>query len=194
MWLLVGLGNPGAAYARNRHNVGFMVVDTLAASLAVRSYKSRMGCDTAEAQIDQHKVILCKPMQFMNKSGGPVARVFSFHKISPEKLMVVHDDLDLELGQLRIKKGGGHGGHNGLRSILDELGTPDFIRVRCGVGRPIGNAAHAVLSDFHHEEKEAAITLIQEAVSATQDVIKTGLVFAMNRYNARKETKAVPDK
>src|SRR5215510_11957926 len=140
MWLVVGLGNPGTRYARNRHNVGFQVVDELVAKHGLPPWKSgKLGGDTTAGVITtergRERAILLKPMEYMNLSGFAVQRTADFHHIEPDSILVVHDEIDLDLGVVRLKSGGGHGGHNGLRSIMEQLGGGDFARVRVGVGR-----------------------------------------------------------
>jgi PTH1 family peptidyl-tRNA hydrolase len=189
MWLVVGLGNPGRQYAGNRHNVGFMVVDELARQLGASSPRQRMGAELAEGTSKGTKVVFCKPMEFMNTSGFAVSRACSFWKIPPEQLVVVHDDMDLEFGRLKLVQGGGTGGHNGLRSIVAELGTEGFCRVRCGIGRPppAWQGADYVLADFSQEERRALPNLLEEAASATRAICEDGLVPAMNRFNRKKK-------
>jgi len=158
MWLVVGLGNPGPKYARNRHNIGFMVVDELARSHGLSSWSSKLGSDTTAGMIRlpggrSERAVLVKPMEFMNLSGFPVQRAAQFHKVAPDHILVVHDEIDLPAGVVRLKNAGGHGGHNGLRSITDQIGA-GFQRLRMGVGRDpkalpgAKDAAGWVLSDF----------------------------------------------
>jgi PTH1 family peptidyl-tRNA hydrolase len=189
MWLVAGLGNPGRQYAGNRHNAGFMVVDELMRRAVAGTSRQRMGAELAEATLGRAKVILCRPLEFMNASGLPISRVAAFWKISPEQTVVVHDDMDLEFGRLKLAEGGGTGGHNGLRSIVAELGTEGFPRVRVGIGRPppAWEGADYVLANFSQEELRALPDLLKEAASATLAIIEDGLVAAMNRYNRKKK-------
>jgi PTH1 family peptidyl-tRNA hydrolase len=189
MWLVAGLGNPGRQYAGNRHNAGFMIVDELLRRSGAGTPRLRMGAELAEATLGRTKVILCKPMDFMNTSGFPLRRVGAFWKIPPEQTVVVHDDMDLDFGRLKLADGGGTGGHNGLRSIVAELGTEGFPRVRVGIGRPppAWEGADYVLADFSQEERRALPNLLEEAASATQAIITDGLVTAMNRFNRKKK-------
>jgi PTH1 family peptidyl-tRNA hydrolase len=189
MWLVVGLGNPGRQYAGNRHNAGFMVLDELMRQSGAGTPRSRLGAEIAEATMGRKKVIFCKPMDFMNTSGFAVSRAGAFWKIPPEQTVVVHDDMDLEFGRLKLVEGGGTGGHNGLRSIVAELGTQDFCRLRFGIGRPppAWQGADYVLADFSTEERRALPNLLEEAASAARAVIEDGLVVAMNRFNKRKK-------
>lgn len=189
MWLLVGLGNPGPKYAQNRHNIGFMVVDELARRTGAEVFRAKFGGDLATCEINGHKAALLKPMEYMNVSGRSVQRTAAFYQIEPKEIIVVHDEIDLELGRLQVKVGGGHAGHNGLRSIAQEFGSPDFIRLRCGVGRPNGSKAVAgfVLADFAKAESEEVKIVIQEAGDAVLDIIKRGPLLAMNKVNTRKK-------
>jgi PTH1 family peptidyl-tRNA hydrolase len=189
MWLVAGLGNPGRQYAGNRHNAGFMIVEELMRRCGAGSARLRMGAELAETTLGRTKVILCRPMEFMNASGFAISRVAAFWKIPPAQTVVVHDDMDLEFGRLKLADGGGTGGHNGLRSIVAELGSEGFPRVRVGIGRPppAWEGADFVLADFSQEERRALPNLLKEAASATQAIIEDGLVPAMNRYNRKKK-------
>ncbi len=158
MWLLVGLGNPGDEYACHRHNIGFMTIDKIAedAGIAPSAFKSKYQGLFAEARIDGQKVGLLKPQTYMNNSGQSVVAAAKFYKIAPDHIICFHDELDLNPGQLRVKKGGGNAGHNGLRSMQSHLGTPDFWRVRMGIGHP-GDKARVhgyVLSNFAKAEQD----------------------------------------
>jgi PTH1 family peptidyl-tRNA hydrolase len=189
MWLLAGLGNPGRQYAGNRHNVGFMVADEILQRTGAKSRRSRMGAELLEAAIGRNKVILCKPMEFMNLSGSAIGRAASFWKIPPQRILIVHDDMDLDFGRLKLVEGGGTGGHNGLRSIVDALGNEAFCRLRFGIGRPppAWEGADFVLADFSAEERKILPDLIEEAALAAQTVVRDGLVVAMNKFNRRKK-------
>ena len=184
-WLIAGLGNPGPKYARNRHNIGFMVVDELAR--AMPSWKTgKLGGETTNGQLGGSKAVLLKPMEFMNLSGFAVSRALSFFHVEIDHLIVVHDEIDLEHGIVRLKEGGGHGGHNGLRSIMEQLGSGDFLRVRMGVGRdpnkPPGSkdAAAWVLADF-----PTTPPMISAGCEAVEAIIARGIKLAMNQHNAR---------
>jgi PTH1 family peptidyl-tRNA hydrolase len=189
MWLVVGLGNPGRQYTGNRHNVGFMVLDEIMRQTGATAPRKRLGAEIAEATLGRKKVVFCKPMEFMNVSGFAVSRVGAFWKIPPGQTIVVHDDMDLDFGRLRLVEGGGTGGHNGLRSIVAELGTQAFCRLRFGIGRPppAWEGADYVLADFSTEERRVLPNLLEEAASAARAVIEDGLVAAMNRFNKRKK-------
>ncbi len=191
-WLVVGLGNPGAKYERNRHNIGFHVVDELARKGGFPAWKSgKLGGDTTSGSLAGSRCVLVKPMEFMNHSGFAIQRVADFHAISPAHIVVVHDELDLDFGIVRLKQGGGHGGHNGLRSIIEQLGTPDFGRVRMGIGRdpnkPPGSkdAASWVLSDFPASQAKALSAVISAGCDGVEAILADGMTKAMNRQNAR---------
>lgn len=167
MWLIAGLGNPGGGYQGNRHNAGFMLADVLAQRFAFSPYRSKHQSQLAEGEIAGEKVLLCKPQTFMNLSGGSVAAVAHFYKIPPEHVLALHDELDLPLGKVRAKLGGGHGGHNGLRDIDRHLGQ-DYWRLRIGIGHPGDkDAVHAyVLNDFSAEEKKRIAPLLETLADA----------------------------
>ncbi len=153
-WLFAGLGNPGDEYARHRHNVGFMVADKIAETFGFPAFRAKYKSEMAEGKIDGVKVILLKPQTYMNLSGQGVAAAAKFYKIPADRVIAFHDEIDIEPGKVRTKKGGGNAGHNGLRSIQEYLGTPDFRRVRIGVGRPQhGDVADYVLSNFAKAEQ-----------------------------------------
>lgn len=150
VWLLVGLGNPGPKYAKNRHNIGFMAVDEIAADHGAQAFKSKFQGMIADIQLSGQKALALKPMTFMNNSGQSVAAAAKFYKIPPEKIVVFHDELDIAPGKVKVKKGGGAAGHNGIKSIDSHLGTQDYWRVRLGIGHPGDRAAvhNYVLGDF----------------------------------------------
>ncbi|MFP5334077.1 MAG: aminoacyl-tRNA hydrolase [Actinomycetes bacterium] len=184
LWLVVGLGNPGPGYAGNRHNVGHMVLDELAARGAAtfRSHKSRAA--VAEVRLGVRpggapgpRVVLAKPATYMNLSGGPVASLTQFFKVPATDVLVVHDELDLPFGALRLKRDGGEGGHNGLRDISKALGTREYVRVRCGIGRPPGrmDPADYVLRDFSPAERKELPFLLGDAADAVELVVTEGL-------------------
>ncbi len=184
-WLIVGLGNPGEEYAHTRHNAGFEVVDELALEAGCSFWKSECGAKTSRARIAGKDVLLVKPQSFMNTSGGPLSKLAREYKVSPERIIVIHDELDIEPGTIRVKFGGGHAGHNGLRSICDKLGTRDWYRIRIGIGRPPGRmpTAEYVLKRPSGE----AADLFQEAVhtgaEAVPFLIENGLTATQNRFN-----------
>lgn len=184
-YLIVGLGNPGAEYRHNRHNVGFMVVDALAelAKIPIRrvSFRALVGKGALEGE----SVILAKPQTFMNKSGEAVAPLLRFYKIPVEHLLVIHDDLDLPLGTLRLRPSGGTGGQKGMESIVAKLGTRDFARLRVGIGRPPGrmDPSDYVLHDFDPPQVEMLPEILHHAVQAVRMFIKEGIEQAMNDFN-----------
>lgn len=185
---MVGLGNPGPGYAAHRHNVGQMVLDGLAERMGARFTKHKAQAFVAEGRIGpgQPKLILAKPASFMNLSGGPVSALLKFYSLDPSRLIVLHDELDIPFDSVRLKSGGGHGGHNGLRSIAASLGTPDFVRVRVGIGRPPGrqDPADYVLSPFAKTEREQLPSLLSDAADATEDIVREGLLHAQQRWHS----------
>jgi PTH1 family peptidyl-tRNA hydrolase len=191
-WLVVGLGNPGSKYAAHRHNVGFMVADLLAKRIGGSfARKTRGGpVDVAEGWlgvgVDAPKLVLAKPLTYMNVSGGPVAALAQFYKVPADRIVAVHDELDIPYGQLRMKIGGGEGGHNGLRSMSKSLSTKDYLRVRFGIGRPPGrqDPADYVLSDFSGAERKDLEFLVDRAADAVESVIAKGLEPTQNLYHA----------
>ena len=187
MWLVVGLGNPGQEYAGNRHNIGFEVVAELAARAKASPLREKFGAALGEASIRGERVLLCKPMEFMNVSGQAVARVAGFWKVPVTDTIVVHDDLDIPFGRMKLGAGGGHGGHNGLRSITADLGDAGFARVRLGIGRPGGgrDAADHVLGDFSRAEAAELPELRMLAADAVEAIVNHGLTVAMNRFNGK---------
>ena len=188
-WLVVGLGNPGKEYAGNRHNVGFMVADLLASRVGAKFGRSKRGAaEMAEGRLGfgGPKLVLVKPLTFMNLAGGPVAGLAQFYKVPREQVIAVHDELDIPWTQLRLKQGGGEGGHNGLRSMSSSLGGKDYLRVRFGIGRPPGRQQPAdfVLSDFSTVERKELDYFVDRAADAVEMIIDQGLEPAQNRYHA----------
>jgi PTH1 family peptidyl-tRNA hydrolase len=199
VWLVVGLGNPGKKYERNRHNVGFRVVDELVRRHGLGPLREKFKGEAGSGLIAGHKVAVLKPMEFMNLSGFAVQRAVQFHDVEPAHLVVVHDEIDLPFGKLRIKAGGGHGGHNGLRSIHAQLGSPDYLRVRVGVGRSSnpaeregggrgGDVAGHVLSDFPAAMAHEVDDLLGRSADAVEAILARGVGTAMNQFNG--DTKA----
>lgn len=186
-WLLVGLGNPGARYARTRHNIGFMAVDAWCDQFVPRpgwTEKWKAQVATVNLTGGLGRVVALKPQTFMNRSGQSVVPAAQFLRVPPAQILVVHDEIDFPLGRLAVKKGGGHGGHNGLRDILQLLGNGDFLRIRLGVGRPMhGEVADYVLADFAADERQLADDLLERAVRAITCVTTEGVVTAMNKFN-----------
>lgn len=193
-WLVVGLGNPEARYARNRHNVGHMVVELLAGRAGSRLTRHKARAQVAEVRLGLlpggapgPRVVLAEPAAFMNLSGGPVKALAQFYGIDPTaRLLVVHDELDLPAHQLRLKRGGGEGGHNGLRSVSQALGTRDYARLRVGVGRPPGrqDPADYVLSDFPAREREELAVTLEQAADAVEAVVTAGFEIAQQRLHS----------
>ncbi len=188
VWLVAGLGNPGPGYAGNRHNVGQMALDELADQLGARFSRHRTTTMLAEGRLRPGgpKLVLIKPMSYMNTSGGPVSSAAKYFGIPPERTIVLHDDLDLPFETIRLKADGGHGGQNGVRDIIKALGTPQFLRVRIGIGRPPGrqDAADYVLKDFAAAERPRLSIVLGDAADAVQDVIDDGLTAAQQRWHA----------
>ncbi|MBZ5711507.1 aminoacyl-tRNA hydrolase [Nannocystis pusilla] len=184
-WLLVGLGNPGARYARTRHNIGFMAVDAWCEQATTSpSWSEKWKAQVATLGAGSARVVALKPQTFMNRSGQSVVPAAQFLRVPPAQILVVHDEVDFPLGRLAVKKGGGHGGHNGLRDILQLLGNGDFLRIRLGVGRPVhGEVADHVLSDFLPDERVVVDELLARAVKAITCVTREGVVTAMNKFN-----------
>jgi PTH1 family peptidyl-tRNA hydrolase len=198
MHLVVGLGNPGRKYAKNRHNVGFMVVERLVRAHALPDLKEKFSgvWTKGEAVVGGKRcpIAVLEPQTYMNLSGDSVQPAAAFLKVEPGSVIVVHDELDLPWGDVRLKVGGGHAGHNGLRSIIQRLGTPDFVRVRVGIGRPPpgfkGDVADYVLADFDAMEAAELPDVVDRAVAAVEKVVADGLSPAMNAVN----TKTAKDK
>jgi peptidyl-tRNA hydrolase, PTH1 family len=184
-WLIAGLGNPGPDYAGNRHNCGFMVADVLAGRIGARFKRDRSRAVVAAGRLASRPVTLAKPQTFMNLSGGPVAALRSFYKIPAERIVVIHDDLDLPFETIRLKLGGGDGGHNGLRSVTAALGTPDYLRTRVGIGRPPGrmDPADFVLRDFSAAERKQLPLVLERAADAVEALLHAGLAVAQNEFN-----------
>lgn len=187
-WLVVGLGNPGAQYAGNRHNVGQMVADELASRIgaAFKSHKTPSRVAEGFLGPGRPKLVLAKPNSYMNTSGGPVSALLKYYSLGVDRLIVVHDELDIPFDTVRLKRGGGHGGHNGLRDIQKAAGSPEFTRVRVGIGRPPGRmeAADYVLRDFAGAEREALPNLLSDAADAVESIVSDGLVAAQQRFHS----------
>jgi peptidyl-tRNA hydrolase, PTH1 family len=184
-WLIVGLGNPGPEYAGNRHNCGFMVADLLAGRIGAGFKRDRSRARVATGQLAGSPVTLAKPQSFMNLSGGPVASLRAFYKVPVDRIVVIHDELDIPFGAIRLKQGGGDNGHNGLRSVTAALGTRDYLRVRVGIGRPPGrmDPADFVLHDFSAAERKALPDILERSADAIEAVLQRGLAAAQNEFH-----------
>lgn len=187
-WLIVGLGNPGSEYSNNRHNVGQMVLDELASRMGgkFKTHKARAQVVEGRLGIGGPRVVLAKPMTYMNVSGGPVAGLSNFFDIAPDHVIAVHDEIDIPFNTVKLKIGGGEGGHNGLRDISKALATKDYLRVRVGVGRPPGrmDTADFVLRDFAAPEKKELPFLLDEAADAVELLVSEGLLAAQQKHHA----------
>ena len=187
-WIVVGLGNPGPQYEATRHNVGQMVVDELAArrSEGFKAHKAHARVAQTWLRPGGAKLVLAKPNSFMNTSGGPVAALAAYFDVPAERIVVVHDELDIPFDTVRLKTGGGHGGHNGVRDIAKALGTADFPRVRVGIGRPPGrqDPADWVLAPFGKADRDVLPSLLADAADAVEMLVEDGLVAAQQRFHA----------
>ena len=190
--MVAGLGNPGEEYARTRHNAGFCAVDELARQANVTYWKNQSGAEVASIQVNdsdaedgKREVLLVKPQSYMNTSGGPISKLCAAHKIRPEELLVIHDELDIPAGDVRVKVGGGHAGHNGLRSIIDKLGRRDFSRIRMGIGDPPGRMAVAdfLLKQLRAREAEEFDDAAFRAAEAAALALTRGVIFARDHVN-----------
>ena len=187
-WLVAGLGNPGPGYTHNRHNVGQMVVDELATRIGgkFKTHSSRAQILEGRLGIGGPKLILAKPMTYMNLSGGPVGNLAKFFGIDPKHVIAIHDEIDIPFDTVKLKLGGGEGGHNGLRDISKALGTKDYLRVRVGVGRPPGRmeTADFVLKDFSKDEKKSLPFLLDSSADAVEEIVCSGWDAALKKINA----------
>jgi peptidyl-tRNA hydrolase, PTH1 family len=189
-WLIAGLGNPGSEYAGNRHNCGFMVADVLAGRMGAPLRRDRSRARVATGRLVGRPVTLAKPQTFMNLSGRPVAALRTFYKIPAERIVVIHDELDIPFATIRLKQGGGDNGHNGLRSITAALGTRDYLRVRVGIGRPPGrmDPADFVLHDFSAAERKALPGVLERCADAVEVLMQRGLAAAQNEFHGAPES------
>lgn len=188
-YLVVGLGNPGVRYEKTRHNIGFWVVDELARRWNAGNFKTERKALVADAIIKEKRVMLVKPQTYMNLSGEAVRAIIDFYKLDVENMIVAHDDLDVDFGVLRIRKGGSAGGQNGIKNIIQHLHTQEFKRIRCGIGRPPGrmNPADFVLEPFKGDQEITARLLVDRAADAVETWLTDGIDNAMNRYNGAVE-------
>jgi len=193
-YLLIGLGNPGREYLNTRHNMGFLLVDQLARQLNARGMKVQSKAIVIEARYGETRLLLAKPQTYMNLSGQAAQGLIHFYKLPLERVMVAHDDLDLPLGTLRLRPGGGAGGQKGMKSILEQVGAPNFARLRLGIGRPPGrmDAAAYVLQAFSQAENEVVNETLQRAAQATLTWMTDGLNAAMNQFNAEAKAPEQP--
>ena len=189
-WLVVGLGNPGDQYAATRHNVGQMVIDQLVKrhSVKLASHKSRthIAAYKLGVGIDAHQIILAKSQSYMNETGGPIKALANFYSVEPEKIIVLHDELDIGFAAIRTKLGGGDNGHNGLKSMTSAFNTPDYYRVRLGIGRPMGqqDPADFVLKQFSKEEKKVLDEFIERGADVVEFLIEKGLELTQGKFNS----------
>ncbi len=190
--MVAGLGNPGEEYAQTRHNAGFQTVDEIARRAGVSYWKNQLGAEVAqikvadaEAEGGAREVVLVKPQSFMNTSGGPISKLCATYRVAPEELLVVHDELDIPAGDVRVKVGGGHAGHNGLRSIIDKLTSRDFSRIRFGIGEPPGRMAGAdyVLKQLRGREADDFADTVMRAADAVELALARGVVYARDHVN-----------
>lgn len=184
-WLVVGLGNPGEEYAGTRHNAGALVVDVIADREREKLKRHKARAHVAETRLAGHPVVLARPSSYMNESGGPVKALGDYYGVPPERLVVVHDELDLPFGSLRLKLGGGDGGHNGLKSLRRSLGTGDYLRVRVGIDRPPGrqDPADYVLKPFSGAQRTELELVLVTVADAVEDLVARGLEAAQNRWH-----------
>jgi PTH1 family peptidyl-tRNA hydrolase len=194
MKIIVGLGNPGDPYRLTRHNMGFLVVDALADDCGIPIQKKKFAALLGDGRIEEHRVLFVKPQTYMNLSGQSIRQVIDFYQKKIEDLLVVHDDLDLPFGTVRIKVGGGDGGHKGIRSLIDHLGDATFTRVRLGIGKPSvkEDTESYVLQPFPKADLEQLAQIVRTACEAVRDILVSGIRPAMNRFNVR-ERKPAPD-
>jgi PTH1 family peptidyl-tRNA hydrolase len=189
-WLVVGLGNPGDQYAATRHNVGQMVIDQLvkrhSAKLASHKSRTHIAAYKLGVGIDAHQIILAKSQSYMNESGGPIKALANFYSVEPEKIIVLHDELDIGFAAIRTKLGGGDNGHNGLKSMTSAFNTPDYYRVRLGIGRPMGqqDPADFVLKQFSKEEKKDLDEFIERGADVVEFLIEKGLELTQGKFNS----------
>lgn len=193
--MVAGLGNPGDEYARTRHNAGFCAINELARQANVTYWKNQSGAEVATIAVNdpdadggKREVLLVKPQSYMNTSGGPISKLCAAHRIAPEELLVIHDELDIPAGDVRVKIGGGHAGHNGLRSIIDKLGSRDFSRIRVGIGEPPGRmpVADFVLKQLRAREAEEFDDATFRAAEAAALALTRGVVFARDNVNGKR--------
>lgn len=196
MKIIAGLGNPGAEYAKTRHNVGFMLVDALAAKLGADDWREKYDAMVLETRIGLEKVLLVKPLTYMNESGRAIGPLLSWYKLEAEDLIVVHDDMDIPAGTIRIRKKGSAGGHNGIKSLLAHVGDEHFARVRIGIGRPLPGwtVIHHVLAPFPSEDVPKIKEAIDYLLPAVECIVTEDVDMAMNKFNPHKKKKEKKEK
>ena len=187
MWFVVGLGNPGRKYEQTRHNAGFLVVDRLASRWGIDCSKKQFGAVVGEGRVRHDKAVLAKPQSYMNRSGHPTRSLLGFYKAETDRLIVVHDEVDVPYGRLKLKRGGGHGGHNGLRDLNKHLDDGNYYRVRVGVDRPPEgwDTADYVLGKWNAEEREQLDQMVDRAADAVETLMTDGLEASMNVFHVR---------
>ncbi|KPA08837.1 Peptidyl-tRNA hydrolase [Candidatus Magnetomorum sp. HK-1] len=185
VWLIAGLGNPGTKYDNTRHNVGYKIIDHFADDVNASSAKTKMDARISETRWNSQKIFLIKPLRFMNRSGSVLYEVARYFHINLSQMIVVHDDVDIQMGTIKIKQKGGHGGHNGIRSIIDAFGNTDFPRIRVGIGRPETNKnmVNYVLGTFQKEEQDHLNTIIETASRSIKTILLKGISQTMNQFN-----------
>ncbi|MBW6411141.1 aminoacyl-tRNA hydrolase [Clostridium weizhouense] len=191
MFLIVGLGNPGKEYNNTRHNIGFEVIDNIAKEYNIEINRQKFKGMYGEGFIDNNKVILLKPTTYMNLSGESIREICNFYKIDNENILVIYDDISLDLGRLRIREKGSAGGHNGIKSIIANLSTDIFPRIKVGVGQPNVNLVNYVLGKFTKEENEILEESIEATIQAVREVVSVDLKSAMNKFNGFKPNKSI---
>ena len=186
-YLLVGLGNPGIKYEKNRHNIGFCLIDYFTSQINSEDYIDKFNSKYTLVRLNDNKIHIIKPQTYMNRSGVSVRNCKDFFKIAPENIIVVYDDMDLTLGSLKIKSSGGSAGHNGIKSLIDEIGSNNFVRIRIGIGKPLNkeNVNNYVLSNFKKDEFEALSRIKNRIEEIIKDIIFEGIIFAMNKFNSK---------
>ncbi len=186
-YLLVGLGNPGIKYEKNRHNIGFCLIDYFTSQINSEDYIDKFNSKYTLVRLNDNKIHIIKPQTYMNRSGVSVRNCKDFFKIAPNNIIVVYDDMDLALGSLKIKSSGGSAGHNGIKSLIDEIGSNNFVRIRIGIGKPLNkeNVNNYVLSNFKKDEFEALSRIKNRIEEIIKDIIFEGIIFAMNKFNSK---------
>ncbi|RJP84640.1 MAG: aminoacyl-tRNA hydrolase [Desulfobacteraceae bacterium] len=196
-WMIVGLGNPGREYERTRHNIGFMVIDRLAESCGISLTQKKFDALFGVGKIETLPVILAKPMAYMNRSGPPVQQLAKYYQLESDHILVIHDDIDILFGNLKIKSKGGHGGHNGIKSIIGATGESEFPRIRIGIGRPESHhmdVTNHVLGKFTPDEMQYLEPVLSHAVDAAQLILKKNITICMNQFNRNNRNEAGSDK